>query len=144
MVYGPIVHYLNSLDTLNTSNERFRNLIQGRNKDAIPETGTFVFIDVRDVALAHVRAIEEPSAAGKRFFATAGHYNNRQITEVIRKNFPEYAAQLPPVDAPGGDFPEGGLYEYDNSRTKELIGGKFRTLEESVVDTVKSLQSVGA
>lgn len=144
MVYGPVVHYLNSLDSVNTSNQRMANLIQGKNKDAVPDTGTFIWIDVRDVALAHVRAIEEPSAAGKRFLVTAGHYNNRQIVEAIRKNFPEYADVLPGVDVKGGDFPEEGVYGYDNSRAAELIGGKFRTIEESVVDTVKSLKNVGA
>lgn len=36
------------------------------------------------------------------------------------------------------------IYKYDNSRAKEVLGIKFRTLKESVADTVKSLQVVGA
>lgn len=144
LVLGPIVHYLNSLDGLNTSNQRVRNLITGQNKKEIPDTGTYIWVDVRDLALAHVKAIEIPEAANKRFFITAGYFTNKEVSEIIRKNFPEYEKELPGKDVKGGDYPEGGLYKYDNSRTVEVLGIKFRTLEESIVDLVKSLKSVGA
>lgn len=144
LVLGPIVHYLNSLDALNTSNQRVRNLIQGQCKDEIPDTGVFLWIDVRDVALAHVKAMELLEAQGKRFFVTAGYFSNKEIAEIIRKNFPEFEKELPGKDVKGGDYPEGGIYKFDNSRTKDVLGIKFRSLEESIVDTVKSLKAVGA
>lgn len=144
LVLGPIVHYLNSLDGLNTSNQRTANLMTGKCKSGIPETGTFIWVDVRDLALAHVKAIEVPEAGNKRFFITAGYFSNKEICEVIRKNFPALEKELPAKDVKGGDYPEGGLYKYDNSRVKEVLGIKFRGLEESIVDLVKSLQAVGA
>ena len=144
LVLGPIVHYLNSLDALNTSNERIRNLITGKFKQEIPDTGVYIWIDVRDLALAHVKAIELDEAAGKRFFITAGYFSNRELADIIRKNFPEYEKELPGKDVKGGDYPEGGIYKFDNSRTTGVLGIKFRGLEESVVDTVKSLKAVGA
>lgn len=144
LVLGPIVHYLNSLDALNTSNQRIRNLITGQCKDEIPDTGTFIWVDVRDLALAHVKAIEIADAADKRFFVTAGYFSNKEIADIIRKNFPEYKDKLPTPETKGGDYPEAGIYKYDNSRTVKILGLKFRPLEESIVDTVKSLQSVGA
>ena len=139
LVLGPIVHYLNSLDALNTSNQRVRNFITGQWKDEIPDTGTFIWVDVRDLALAHVKAIELPEAADKRYFITAGYFSNKEIGEIIRKNFPELRGQLPKEDVKGGDYPEKGLYKYDNSRTTQVLGIKFRSLEESIVDTTKSL-----
>jgi len=144
LVLGPIVHYLNSLDALNTSNQRVRNLIQGKCKDEIPDTGTFIFVDVRDLALAHVKAMETPAAAGKRFFIVAGYFSNKEIAEIIRKNFPEYHDQLPTPETKGGDYPEGGVYKFDNSRAEKILGLKWTTLEESIIDTVKSLKAVGA
>jgi nucleoside-diphosphate-sugar epimerase len=142
LVLGPIVHYLNSLEALNTSNQRVRNLLTGQCKQEIPDTGIFLWVDVRDLALAHVKAIELPAAADKRFFITTGYFSNKEICEIIRKNFPEYEAELPAKDVKGGDYPEGGLYKYDNSRTVEVLGIKFRSLEESIVDLVKSLKAV--
>ena len=144
LVFGPIVHYLNSLDALNTSNQRIRDLIQGKYKEKIPDTGVFLWVDVRDIALAHVKAIELPEAAGKRFFVVSGQFSNRELADTIRKNFPKYEKELPGKDIKGGDYPEGGVFGYDNSRSKEVLGIKFRGLEESVVDTANSLKTAGA
>lgn len=99
---------------------------------------------MRDLALAHVKAIEIPEAANKRFFITAGYFCNKQIADIIRKNFPEYEKELPAPDVKGGDFPKEGLYKYDNSRTVNVLGIKFRSFEESIVDLVKSLKDVSA
>ncbi|RAL61732.1 hypothetical protein DID88_002800 [Monilinia fructigena] len=143
LAFGPIVHCLNSLDALNTSNQLIRNLLQGKYKDELPDMIIFLWVDVRDLALAHIRAIEIPDAADKRFFVTEGYFSNREIVEIVRKNFPEYAKELPGEDVKGGGYPEEGLYKFDNSRAVDVLGLKFRGLEESVVDTVKSLKEVG-
>jgi len=44
LVLGPIVHYLNSLDGLNTSNQRIRDIMLGKAKEEIPPTGTFLWL----------------------------------------------------------------------------------------------------
>lgn len=146
LVLGPIVHYLNSLSGINTSNHRTRNLINGawKAEGRLGETGNFFWVDVRDLALGHVRAIEVPEAANKRFFILAGRFSNKQICEVIRENFPELAEKLPGKDVPGGDFPKDGLYGFDNSRTKDVLGIKFRSLDESIIDLVKSIKDIDA
>ncbi|KAI9820201.1 MAG: methylglyoxal reductase (NADPH-dependent) gre2 [Pycnora praestabilis] len=144
LVLGPIVHYLNSIDALNTSNQRIRNIMTGQCKEQLPPTGTFIWVDVRDLALCHVKAIEDAGAANKRFFITAGYFSNKEIADIIRKNFPDLESKLPTQSTKGGEYPEDGIYKYDNSSVTEVLGIKFSSLEKSVVDTVKSLQAVGA
>ncbi|KAI6875915.1 NAD(P)-binding protein, partial [Hortaea werneckii] len=144
LVLGPIVHYLNSLDALNTSNQRVRDIMMGKAKEEIPPTGTFIWVDVRDLALCHVLAMEKEGAANKRFFITTGYFSNKEIAEIIGKNFPQYKEGLPSASTPGGSYPEEGVYKIDNSNVVNTLGVKFRPLEESIVDTVKSLQAVGA
>lgn len=39
LVFGPIVHYLNDLKALNTSNQRVRDFMAGQMKEEIPDTG---------------------------------------------------------------------------------------------------------
>lgn len=137
LVFGPIVHHLDSLDNLNTSNEAIRDLIQGKIlDDELPPTGSFLFVDVRDLATAHVQAIEVPEAGGKRFFITAGHYSLAGVVEAIRTTHPELASKLPenPVDDTPAD-----VYGYDNSRAREILGLKFTPLEKSIGDTAASL-----
>ncbi|KAF2872023.1 NADPH-dependent methylglyoxal reductase-like protein GRE2 [Massariosphaeria phaeospora] len=142
MVFGPIMHNLDSLDNLNTSNQRILWAAQGKFKDEIPATGVYFWVDVRDVAEAHVAAFEKPDAANKRFFTTAGLFSNKEIAQIIRKNFSQYK-ELPSDSTPGGDYPDGGLYSFNNKRSIDVLGLKYRTLEESIVDSVKSFQSVG-
>ncbi|GAB7363644.1 hypothetical protein MBLNU230_g4214t1 [Neophaeotheca triangularis] len=144
LVLGPIVHYLNSLDALNTSNQRIRDVTLGKMKDQIAETGTFIWVDVRDLALCHVKAMTSAEAANQRFFITAGYFSNRQIAQVITKNFPEYKDKMPSDSTPGGDYPKEGVFDIDNSKVKKVLGIEFRSFEESITDTVKSLKDVGA
>jgi hypothetical protein len=98
------------------------------------------------VATAHVKAgLESPEAGGHRLFTTAGRFSNREILEVVRKSFPEYADKLPGDDVKGGEYPgEDKIYGFDNSETSKLLGIDWIGLEKSIVDTVKSIQSIGA
>ncbi|KAF1348102.1 hypothetical protein BDV97DRAFT_335163 [Delphinella strobiligena] len=143
LVFGPIVHYLNSLDALNTSNQRIRDFYTGKAKDELPPTGTFFWVDVRDVALAHVKAVEVEAAGNKRFFVMNGLFSNKELAAVIKKNFPDQK-DVPTEKTPGGDYPEEGYAKFDNSRSKEVLGIKYHNFEQTIVDTVKSLQAVGA
>jgi len=142
MVFGPVVHYLNSLEAINTSNARIRDMIQGKMKEKLAPTGTFIWVDVRDLAMAHVKAIELSEAASKRFFVTAGYMSNKDIADCIRKNFPELRSQLPPEDSQS-DMPKD-VFKYDNSRSVDILGLKYGSLNDCVKDTVKSLQAIGA
>lgn len=144
LVLGPVVHYLNSLDALNTSNQRIRDCMLGKWKDEIPATGTFIWVDVRDLAMCHVLAMEKEAAGDKRFFITEGHFTNRDIAKAIEKHFPEYKDSLPSAKTPGGDYPEQGIFKIDNSQASKLLGMKWRSFDEAIVDTVKSLKAVGA
>jgi len=116
----------------------------GKAKEEIAPTGTFIWVDVRDLAACHVLAMEKEGAANKRFFITAGYFSNKEIAQIVAKEYPEYKDRLPTEKTPGGDYPSEGIYEYDNKRVREVLGIEFRSLEESIRDTVKSLQAVGA
>ncbi|KAJ5924397.1 NAD(P)-binding protein [Penicillium verhagenii] len=143
LVLGPIAHGLASLSALNTSNQRIRDLITGASKASCPPTGNHGYVDVRDLGLAHVLAIEKPEAGGKRFFTVSSHFSNKEIAEIIGQEFPEFLDRLPSGDALApGDYPADGVYGFDNSRSREILGLKFRTLRESIVDAVHSLLAV--
>jgi len=142
------VHALDSLDNLNTSNKFMLSVAQGKCKDEIPKNmpPQHLWVDVRDVAEAHVAAFEKPEAANKRFFVTAGYYSNKDICQAIKKNFPKLK-DLPSDSTPGGDYPEGtpgkGMYGYNNKRSIDILGLKYRTLERSMIDCIKSFQKKG-
>ena len=139
LVLGPTVHCLNSLDSLNTSNERVRDMMTGKMKDGLAPSAYFLWVDVRDIALTHVRAIEVPEAAGKRFFCTAGYFDNAAIADAIKAFYPKVGENLPLSYE--SDLPKD-VYGFDNSQTRHVLGIDYRGLEQCVIDTVKSLQEI--
>ena len=145
LVFGPVVHHLASLDTINTSNERIVALATGGWNKEIPETGPItIWVDVRDVALAHIRAMENPAAGGKRCLTVGSRFSHRQLAEIAWNNFPELKDKLPPKDVPGGGAPgPTENFKYNNDQTNEVLGIKWRTLEDSITDLIKTLQNHG-
>ncbi|KAF4486964.1 Ketoreductase azaE [Colletotrichum fructicola Nara gc5] len=141
LVFGPAVQELASFDALNTSNQFIRSFILGSAKKEIAPTTNPIFADVRDVAFAHVMAVEKEQAANQRFFITGGCCSNRQIIDIIRKNFPEYKSALPSKCTKGGELPDK-VYKVNNQRSIDVLGIKYRSFEECVVDTVRSFGSV--
>ncbi|KXX76618.1 putative NADPH-dependent methylglyoxal reductase GRP2 [Madurella mycetomatis] len=136
--FGPIPRTLASLDKLNTSNQRIRDLVLGRMRESIePTAPVFTFVDVRDVALAHVRALMVPEAGGKRFYVVGGFFSNPRLAGIIRETYPQLEDKLPPADVKD-DFPDDH-WAFDNSRSKKLLGLEYTSLEKSVVDTVESI-----
>lgn len=142
LMFGPLRQPFGSVDTVNQSVERIRDMIQGKMKDKLAPTGIYIWTDVRDVALANVLAIEVSKAAGKRFLCTAGFYTNAGIADVIKKNFPQLKDKLP--DSYERDFDMNNKpYDIDNSQSKTALGLEYRSLEQSITDSVDSLLAAG-
>ncbi|KAJ6544029.1 hypothetical protein B0H19DRAFT_1267335 [Mycena capillaripes] len=140
-VFGPVMGYIHELGRLNTTNQIIYDAIAGRLKDApLPPTVLYTFVDVRDVAAAHVKALDTPEAAGKRFIVAGGYYSNEKIVDIIRKQWPEM--ELPRVEGDG--MPEGGVYAFDAEPSRSILGIEYRGLEECIEDTVRSLKELGA
>lgn len=139
-VIGPVIHELGSLRNLNTSNQVVRDFIQGKFDKEVPSNATFYWVDVRDIAKCHVVALNNPLAANRRYIVAAGRFSNGEIVGIIRGSFPKLEKSLPVRDAPGGVYPEEGLYDVDASRVVKELKVSWTGLEVSIVDTVNSLQ----
>lgn len=136
--FGPVQRQLPTLDAINTSNQRIRDLVLGRMRGGLePTAPVFTWVDVRDVALAHVRAITRPAAGGKRFYVVGGYFSNKKLADIIRERYPGLSEVLPDGNVED-DFP-ADVYGFDNSRSREVLGIEYRGLEESVADTVGSI-----
>ncbi|KAK4493294.1 hypothetical protein RD792_017825 [Penstemon davidsonii] len=84
MVIGPLLQ-----PTLNTSSAAMLNLIKGA--ETYPNA-TFGWVNVKDVALAHILAYENPSANGRYCTVeTVAHYS--EVVNILRELYP--TLQLP-------------------------------------------------
>ena len=144
LAFGPVALHLSPGEpsSINTSNLRILDMLQGKMKDELDPTGFYSYVDVRDVALAHVRALEIPEAGGNRFLLMAGYHTNKRIAEIIRSmKIPERAKLLPKdLDGMEEDIPgPEERYRFSNKRSIDVLGIEYTSLEKSVEDTVLSL-----
>ncbi|ANB13596.1 carbonyl reductase (NADPH-dependent) [Sugiyamaella lignohabitans] len=136
MVYGPNLHYISDLSRLGESPALIYSLINGSLVESgVPETGFPAWVDVRDVALAHLRAYENPKSAGQRYFVTAGSFLYDEMCQTILDNFPQFKGKVP---VPTGANTLDGLYRTDNTKARTELGINFRSLEECTIDSVNS------
>ncbi|XDG05436.1 hypothetical protein ABKA04_005051 [Annulohypoxylon sp. FPYF3050] len=143
MVYGPVIHSLSSLDSINTSNARFVSLLRGSPTTPCPPTVNYLFVDVRDLALAHVLALQKREAENQRFLIAAGNYSNAEIAQVILEKYPEFKNRMPIGEAlKSGERPSTGVNGYNNSKSIEVLGLQYRSFEESVVGVVESIKGM--
>lgn len=72
-IFGPPEQSVDATSSLNTSSSTIYQLISGKT-EKMPEDGLPVFIDVRDTAEAHIRALQNDSTIGKRILVSGGSY----------------------------------------------------------------------
>lgn len=140
MVVGPVVHYVDSLENSNQSTKYLWNLINGSQK-TVPPTGFWLYIDVRDLAEAHVLAIEKQEAGNQRILVTGGNYSYQKIANILRRELPEIRDQVP-EGFPDEEFPKSGVYRGDTSKSVRILGIKYRPIEETVVDAARNLLAI--
>lgn len=135
MIYGPVLQGITDLKKLNTSAADIYRLINGSEK-SVPDTSFFAYVDVRDVAEAHARAYETAGAAGQRYLVSAGGYTYQQFCDIIREKCPEVKSKTP-EGTPGKELPD--VYRTSNEKSKRELGMSYRSMRETVVETVRSL-----
>ena len=133
-----------------------RTLLDGSMR-ACPDIG-FGVVDVRDVADLHVRALKAPGMAGERFIASGRFMKLREIADVLRerlgpeaskvttRNVPDWLVRIaarfnPLARAVVGEL--GSVRNQDASHAKTVPGWATRPVEQSIVDTARSLIELG-
>lgn len=150
-VFGP------PLDAnVQTSGEMIENFLRGKyplvSKFGLPVA------DVRDVAAAHVAAMEKPAAAGQRFIVADAFLWFSDIGRILGEAFPAYRRKMPRGDLPNfasrlmvpfrpdvravrGDF--GRLWEVNSEKAKRVLGITIRPARDAVVSMAEALIRLG-
>jgi nucleoside-diphosphate-sugar epimerase len=135
MVYGPVAHHVDSLDHLNESSAQIWQIVNGKN-DKIPETVFPGFVDVRDVAVAHVAALTASSASNSRYLVSSGIYRFEQVTAIVNKKYPDRKL-------PEGDTSRLDCYDIDGSKAeRELLQRPYINFEKCITDEVEQLYEI--
>ncbi|ABN66969.1 protein induced by osmotic stress [Scheffersomyces stipitis CBS 6054] len=138
-IFGPQAKDEEVKGTLNLSAEMVNSVLKLNKDDDVPAT-TGTFIDVRDVAKAHLAAFEKDEAKGERLLLSNTRFNGQTLLDVVRKNFPQLADKLPVGKPHSDDF--SAFKEWNDKKTKKILGFEYFDFETSVVDSIKQVLKV--
>ena len=145
LVFGPpLTSQLNA-----SQGNLFVKMLTGEMKTIQP--GSFGVTDVRDVAEAHILALENPKAVGRRqdfnslifptilfrLFSYSGNSSWKALAREMKRQFPEY-----PITVVEDD--ESANWTMDTKLFAEMGKKDWISFEQMVKDTVEGLIKVGA
>jgi nucleoside-diphosphate-sugar epimerase len=143
MIYGPPLHELDSskgIAGLNTSLKRLMSSITGQDPAYAPKVATFsmpAWVDVRNVADAHIKSLALPKGTSERFTLCGG-----------TDNFEDGLAGLRAKGENGlGDEGErvdrSEFYSIDSSKAESMLKIEFFPFQKTVEDVWASMKSAG-
>jgi dihydroflavonol-4-reductase len=138
-------------DDHSTSLQAIQRLLDGM--PAMPRLG-FTFVDVRDVADLHLRAMTDPAAGSERFIAVDEFLWTAEVAAVIRDRLGDAAPQVPTRVAPNllvraMSLVDAGIRPYVNDlgrrqwtsseKARRTLSWVPRPIEDSIEDTARAL-----
>lgn len=151
LVLGPMFG-----DAMSTSNEMVKKLLD-RAFPACPDL-TYCMVDVRDVAAAHVAAMNTPSAAGHRYLCAIDSVSMRAVAAVLAKDYNPKGYKVPTGNLPNWALKLVAKFDktaalalndlsnpqrVDNAKVTGLLGRPLRTMEEMTLAMAASLEQYG-
>lgn len=151
LVLGPLIDPDGS-----TSIEVVRKLL-AREVPGCPKMG-FPLVDVRDVAAAHLTAMTNPDAPGKRYICSTEFKMMAQIAELLNQTFgpqghpvrtrelPNWLVRMVALFDPavGRIVPElGRRRHFDNAAIRKDLNWRSRPIDETITATGDSLIEMG-
>ncbi|PWW73199.1 NAD(P)-binding protein [Tuber magnatum] len=133
-IMGPCIQPIASLSKTNLTTDGLYSLLNGTFKE-IPPTHFSEYIDVRDVARAHVMALTSPAASNQRIILSRPGYSTTTVVKIMGEHFPVELRGRLPADNGVRDNPP---VDIDGEPGRELLGGCI-SLEGSIVPTVRRL-----
>ena len=119
----------------------------------IPNLG-FCIVDVRDVAKLHLMAMKNEQAVGERFIAAGNFLWAHEMAQLLRKQFPKYAKQIPTRKGPDFLLRIASLFQrelrvvtpwlskkrvYSSQKAKERLGWTPISVEQTFKECGQSL-----
>lgn len=135
-----------------------RDLLLGKYA-VIPEV-YFPVVDVRDVAAAHVAALEKPEAAGNRYVLVTETVSVKEVATILTGEFkPQGYTRIPSMKVPKAAmwvaklfdptakalYPAvGKITKFNNEKMRGELGITPRSVRDTIIDTGYSLIEKGA
>lgn len=133
MTFGPIVHPVDFVENLNLSNSNLWDIYKGCSP--FPLSRVAVWVDVRDLALAHVNSLIIDKAGNKRYVpASPEKFSYGLAAKIMKDN--GFGSHINSEIDPS--VPES--YDLDYQSVEKDLGIKFHSFEQCIVDSISQFQ----
>ncbi|KAF4992327.1 hypothetical protein FDECE_13754 [Fusarium decemcellulare] len=136
MTFGPVVHAVSSANKLNESNSMLWRIASGENP--LPVARVPFWIDVRDLATAHVEALVRDEVGGKRYIpASPERFSYGLAAEIMAKEFPTLRSHIAQEDQTIDDS-----HGVDGEGASKALGFQYHSFRDTVKDLVSQALSM--
>ena len=138
MVFGPMVHPVSKLSEINGSTGLIWQVASGT--DPWPTAPLTAWVDVRDLAVAHVEALLRPDAGNQRFVISSPQkFTYQRIADILRQEFAWAREEVTKGDE-GAPIPRGS--SVDGETAAKVLGIGYRGFKECMLETVPQLKKL--
>ena len=139
MIFGPLANPPRSVSDLNESNLILWKVVSEGPTQPLPPCRFNFWIDVRDLAEVHVRALMNKPCGGKRYIPIAPEpFTYQMASEIMRSEF-FWAEDKVPT---GVQEVKTHVKVDEETMKKDLPGIEYKTFRETVTDFVKQISSL--
>ncbi|TFK86171.1 NAD(P)-binding protein [Polyporus arcularius HHB13444] len=141
LVYGPLIHEVPTAESLTGSARMwYDSVVKGAVVwPDVVSSHRYAYVDVRDLARAHVLGLTVPEAGGERFMICAGPCIMQQFVDAARRVTDKIPAGEPSYRK------EDVVYAtvYNASKSRNVLDLSYRSVEETAIDTTRDLERRG-
>ncbi|KAG5357995.1 putative NADPH-dependent methylglyoxal reductase GRP2 [Yarrowia sp. B02] len=131
-VFGPGIAI--DAKALNTSNEVIvQGALSTKPGEPAPEGPAQMWVDVRDVAKAHLSAISR-DLDNQRLMLCVSKFCNQDLLDVINKEVPALQGKIATGEPGSGAEVDKQGFNFDNEHTRQLLNYNWVSLDKSVAD----------
>ncbi|KAK0479097.1 D-lactaldehyde dehydrogenase [Armillaria luteobubalina] len=144
-VHGPFINEVPNPQSLGyATNEWYNIVVSGKMSSEDMATQGHCWVDVRDLAEAHVRALFVEAAGGERIIVSAGPYVWQDWVDVANSLSPSpIPSHRLPVGVPGAGAGAQYLMSYRTDKQARILGVKFRTKVDTARDVLTDFERLG-
>lgn len=138
-VFGPQLFDESATGRLNTSCQYINDIVHSTPQTELDMDIVGGYVDVRDVAKAHIAAFEKPEAINQRLVLCAGRFTLVDIADVLDSRFPQLRGKIASGDSHESAKRLDSLAKYNYAKTQGILELDFLSFETTIADTAAQL-----
>jgi len=146
-IFGPVIHAVEKLEDLNTSTlQWFKVLYENSKSDKDLVASVNSWVDVRDIAEAHVVALEKPGAGGERILFAAEPYTWQDFIDAAKDVAPSLGLDPSKLSKGVSSYDPSKVTHhvyYSTEKRERILGIKVRSKKETTRDTLADFKARG-